>query len=425
MHQANNHIIPGIVRRKGLLATFLFFGLTLAAAAQQTGETESRKIVSAAAQKAPATPRARLLCKFPFTTFTGGVAVLRAQLAGYPDTLTFILDTGSGGISLDSGTCVRLNIHPELSDKMIIGIGGVRRLFYVKHQSLTIGDLKMDSLDFHVGDYDVLSSVYGGKIDGIIGYSFFSRYIVRIDYDSNEVYVFSKGTMKYPRGGFYLRPALVSLPVQTGHLRDEREVDPRFYFDTGAGLCLLLSSEFLEDSALFFKDKKIFNTQAQGMGGKANMQVTTIREFRLGPYRFRNIPTHVFTDEFNITSYPALAGLIGNDILRRFNITMNYEKRLFYLVPNSHYRDPFDYSYTGLGLYWEDGEIRVGDVMKNSPADEAGFQIDDVIIGLNNNKSQNLQLYKSMMQNIGDKIKFQVSRPDGLVELNLKIKSIM
>ncbi len=38
-----------------------------------------------------------------------------------------------------------------------------------------MGVSRMDSLNFHVSDYDILSSVYGDSIDGIIGYSFFSQ----------------------------------------------------------------------------------------------------------------------------------------------------------------------------------------------------------------------------------------------------------
>jgi C-terminal processing protease CtpA/Prc len=130
------------------------------------------------------------------------------------------------------------------------------------------------------------------------------------------------------------------------------------------------------------------------------------------------LPTHIFDDEYNVTSYPYLAGLIGNDVLRRFNIILNYDKKIFYLMPNSHYRDQFDYSYTGLGLYWVEGEIRVGDVMKNSPAEKAGLKVDDVVIGVNDNLSQNLQLYKSMLQNTGDKVKLLVNRrPEGLLEM--------
>ena len=372
-------------------------------------------------------PPSRLITQIPFTTFTGGVVVVKAQLVGYPDTLNFIMDTGSGGISLDSITCVRLNITPQLTDKFISGIGGIRQLRYVNNRSLLIGNLKVDSLNFHVSDYDILSSVYGDRIDGIIGLSFYSRYIVKIDYDSNQMYVYSRGNFKYPKGGFTIKPNIVNLPIVGGELRDVRDVNASFYFDTGAGLCLLLNSDFINDSSILNTEKKPLPTQAQGMGGKANMKVTTMKEFKLGPYRFRNIPTHIFDDAFNVTSYPFLAGLIGNDVLRRFNIILNYDKRIFYLIPNSHFRDPFDYSYTGLGLYWIEGEIRVGDVMKDSPADKAGFKVDDIVVGINSNMSQNLQLYKSMLQNTGERVKILVNRPGGggMLELNLKVKSIL
>jgi hypothetical protein len=148
------------------------------------------------------------------------------------------MDTGSGGISLDSTTCIRLNITPVLTDKLIMGIGGVRQLRYVNDRSLKLGTLQIDSLNFHVSDYDILSSVYGDRIDGIIGYSFLSRYIVKIDYDSSQIYVYTKGNIKYPNGGYALKPNIVSLPVESAIIRDSREMNPRFYFDTGAGLCL-------------------------------------------------------------------------------------------------------------------------------------------------------------------------------------------
>jgi hypothetical protein len=166
-------------------------------------------------------------------------------------------------------------------------------------------------------------------------------------------------------------------------------------------------------------------TQAEGLGGKANMKLTSVKELRFGPYRFRNVPTYIFEDEYNVTSYPSLGGLIGNDILRRFNVILNYERREIYLLPNSHYRDPFDYSYTGLGLYWIDGEIRIGDVMKDSPAEKAGFKPDDVVVAVGNNFSKNLQAYKNILQNVGDRVSIIVKRPEGLVQLSLKIKSIL
>lgn len=369
---------------------------------------------------------AKLVTSVPFSVFAGGIVVIRAQLAGYPDTLNFIMDTGSVGISLDSSTCIRMNIRSVLSDKTITSVGGTRKLSFVNNQSLLLGQIMVDSLNFHIGDFRLLSSEYGNRIDGIIGDSFYTRYIVSIDYDSNQMYIYTKGNFNYPKGGFILKPTFTNLPAEWAGIHDIREVKARFYFDTGAGLCVLLNSEFIEDSSILFPGKKPFPIQAQGMGGKVIMHVTTIKEFKLGPYRFRNLPTHIFEDVYHITSYPSLAGLIGNDILRRFNIVLNYGKRIFYLKPNSHFNDPFDYSYTGLDLYWVEGEIRIGDVMTDSPAEKAGFRADDKVISVNENTSQNLQLYKSMLQNTGDRVRIVVYRSDtGIMDLSVKVKSIL
>jgi hypothetical protein len=222
-----------------------------------------------------------------------------------------------------------------------------------------------------------------------------------------------------------LRPIIAGLPIVGADLReDAKKFSSRFYFDTGAGLCALLSTDFVADSSLLDHRKKIYYTQAQGMGGKANMQLTTVKEVRVGPYRFRNVPTYLFEDQYNVTSYPSLAGLVGNDILRRFNVTLNYERRSIYLLPNSHYKDQFDYSYTGLSLYWEDGEVRVGDIMQGSPAEKAGLKADDVVLAVSNNFSGNVQTWKNLLQNAGEKIKILVKRNNELFQLTLVVKSI-
>ncbi|HEX9514388.1 MAG TPA: aspartyl protease family protein [Puia sp.] len=368
---------------------------------------------------------AKLITSFPFTVFTGGVILIRASFGNFPDSLNFILDTGSGGISLDSATVTRLKLQTLPSDKTILGIAGIRQVRFIYNETLHLPGLTVDSLNFHVNDYDILSSVYGEKVDGIVGYSFFSRYIVKVDYDSLKIYVYSKGSFKYPKGGHLLKPVIASLPIQAAQVRDAENINSRFYFDTGAGLCLLLSSDFVSDSSLLDPRKKTYATQAEGLGGKANMRLTTLKEVRLGPYRFRKVPTYIFDDDYNVTSYPNLGGLLGNDILRRFNVTLNYDHREIYLIPNSHYRDPFDYSYTGLGIYWVDGEIRVGDIMRGSPAEKAGLKLDDVVLAVNNNFSNNIQTYKNILQSIGEKVIVIVKRNGALQQLNLHVKSIL
>ena len=370
-------------------------------------------------------PAAKLLTSFPFRQFSGGVILIKASINESKDSLNFILDTGSGGISLDSQTVSHLQLRSQISDKTIRGIAGIRKVNFSYNNALILPGLRVDSLNFHINDYDILTSVYGEHIDGIIGYSFFNRYIVKIDYDSLLIHVYSKGSMKYPRGGFLLKPLLVNLLIQTARITDAEERMARFYFDTGAGLCLLLSKDFVEDSTLFTAKRKKVTTQVEGLGGKKQMELTTVKNFRLGPYRFKRVPAYVFEDEFNVTSYPYLGGLIGNDLLRRFNVTLNYEKRDIYITPNSHFRDLFDYSYTGLNFYLVNNEIVITDVMKNSPAEKAGFLAEDIIMAVNNNFSKNIQIYKTALQSPGEKVKILVYRNGQPLMLTMKVKSII
>jgi hypothetical protein len=248
-----------------------------------------------------------------------------------------------------------------------------------------------------------------------------------MDYDSMYMEVFTQGEFKYAKGGHILHPSIVTIPIQQIRIHDRDDLTNRFYFDTGAGLSFLLSEDYARDSLVLAtrKKKKPVLTQAEGLGGRMSMRLTTIKEVKVGPYKFRNVPTFLFEDEYNVTSYPFLGGLIGNDLLRRFNVTLNYKKREIHIIPNTHYSDLFDYAYTGLGMYLEGGKIMVEDVAPGSPAEEAGFQKGDVVLGINNNISNNIQIYKTMMQNVGDKLKFIVLREGGPMTLLLKPKSIL
>jgi hypothetical protein len=382
-------------------------------------------VTTGQAQEEFVSPPARFITKFPFRMLTGGIIIVKARLSNYPDTLSFILDTGSGGISLDSATAAELKLKTELSDRTIKGIAGLFRVHFAYNQALHLPQLSVDSLNFHINDYFVLTSAYGERIDGIIGYSFLSRYIVKIDYDSLNISVYSKGSMKYPRGGYLLKPEIQNIPVVASLVRDNRQQGGRYYFDTGAGMCLLLSADFVSDSVFIKPKRKWYATQAEGLGGKASMKQGVIKSVQIGPYRFKNVPTYIFDDEYNVTNYPNLGGLIGNDLLRRFNLIINYEKQHIYMIPNTHYKEGFDYSYTGLGMYMVDGEIEVVDIMPESPAEHAGFKAGDIIMAVGNNFSKNIQAYKNLLQSPGEKLKVLVLRPEGPVILTLKVKNIL
>ncbi len=381
--------------------------------------------ITANAQEEFVAPLSKLLTKFSFTQLSGGIIILRATIDNIKDSLNFVLDTGSGGISLDSTTVAELGLLHQKSDKTIRGIAGMKTVDFAYKHTLHLGGLLVENLDFHINDYDLLTSVYGVKIDGIIGYSFLRRFIVNIDYDLQKIEVYSPGITKYPKGGYLMRPNFSSLAYPTAIVADERQIINRFIFDTGAGLCLLLSEDFINDSAILKKKRKRFATQTEGLGGKKTMDVTVIKQMQIGPYKFKKVPIYIFVDDYNVTSYPLLGGLIGNEILRRFNVILNYPEQSIYLKPNTHYNDAFDYSYTGLGIYQIDGLITVVDIMAKSPGEKAGFKPGDIIISIDNNFSNNIQTFKTSLQNASGKIKIVVLRDSKPLILNLYMKNIL
>jgi C-terminal processing protease CtpA/Prc len=93
--------------------------------------------------------------------------------------------------------------------------------------------------------------------------------------------------------------------------------------------------------------------------------------------------------------------------------------------PNSHFKERFDYSYSGLGIYYVDGNIVIEDVLEDSPGEKAGLKSGDVIISIDNAFNAGIQVYKDMLQQVGARLKILVMRDGEAKLLSIKIKSFL
>src|SRR3977135_1933122 len=100
------------MRKKKIFGTALLFFLTVLTKAQE-------EFIE---------PPSKLLTRIPFEQLTGGVVIIQAFFDNFPDTLNFILDSGSSGISLDAATAAYLKLKPQATDKTIRGIAGIRKV---------------------------------------------------------------------------------------------------------------------------------------------------------------------------------------------------------------------------------------------------------------------------------------------------------
>ena len=118
-------------------------------------------------------------------------------------------------------------------------------------------------------------------------------------------------------------------------------------------------------------------------------------------------------------------GLIGNDIMRRFNVILNYPGGDIFITPNSHFTDLFDYSYTGLELYLVEGNVIVGDVAPGSPAEASGLKEGDEVIAVNKVFNQSLNQYKIALQTPNERVKLIIRRNGVVEEREVRVRSIL
>lgn len=368
---------------------------------------------------------ARLLSQFSFSKYLGGIVLLQAKLEPYSDTLNFILDTGSSGVSLDSLSAAGLGVESRLTDTFSSGIGGKRKVRFTFNRTLDFQGFKVDSLNIHINNYGLLSAIYNVRIDGIIGYSFLKRFIVTIDYEKKIMQVYSKGKMNYPEDGYVFNAPINAIPSEDITIKDSREWEGKFYFDSGAGLELLFSKQFVTDSNILLPKRKPLFIGVEGMLGREKMKVTVVKSFQLGPYKFKNVPTYIFDDTYNVLRYPQNMGLVGSGIFSRFNLILNYAENEIFIKPNKYFNDAFEYAYSGLSIWERNGKIEVFDIIPGSPAEKAAFAIGDEIMSVDNSFSFDIDIIRKALRCKNCGLEVFIKRDGALKKLHLRTTSIL
>lgn len=340
----------------------------------------------------------QLLASFPFQELTGGVILVKVNVDDFKDSLNFIFDTGNTGLSIDSTTAKELDLNIVATNKVIRGIAGEKPARFTYQHFIHFPGWSTGPYDMHISDYGLFEQVYGQRIDGIIGYSFFKQYIIKINYDKHQIECYAPGANVYPKGGYFLPINLYKFPVNMVQLEGRSAVDSKTIFDLGAGLNYLVSKQLLNEHPILPVPTQFYPTQVEGFGGKKVIDLTVVKKMSIGKYMFKKVPIHVFEDESNILNYPNLGGILGTDLLRRFNIVLDYPAEKIHIKPNTRFRDRFDYHYSGLSFYMIDGSITIVDIIQGSPGDLYGFEVDDIVVAIDGNLVSNLHVLKDKME---------------------------
>jgi len=303
----------------------------------------------------------------------------------------FVLDTGVGPMIITEPSIIDTLNFTLMRKIKLSGLGLETVDAYVSQNvKAKIGNASVNHIPTAILKEDLfnLSGHLGMKIYGLIGYSFFNSFIVDIRYSESRI-IFSDVDRKVKYRGNKvpiiienLKP-YVDVAVETP---DGGIVTARLLMDTGASHAL--SMEMLNSKAFPLPQTTIKANLGMSLSGQIKGAMGRIRSFKLGDFVFKDVVTG-FPDFESISKKIDLTfrnGNLGAEMMRKFDVQLNYQEKIMYLKPNSLAKVPFQHDMVGMVVYLDQAEYKrviIGEIDDGSPAEKAGLCPYDEIIGVN------------------------------------------
>lgn len=242
---------------------------------------------------------------------------------------------------------------------------------------------------------------------------------------------------------------------------DSESLPVKLLVDTGSSDALWL---FEEDSLQMkpLNDNYFMDFLGNGLSGSVYGKRSKIKSFKLKSFVLKDVNV-AFPDSTSISyarKHEERNGSISGEILRRFNIIMDYTHARITLKRNNKFKAPFRYNKSGITVE-QDGirvvkerqttlpqrnsepserntiyvdikyqyslkpAFKIAELRKDSPAEKAGLMIGDVILAINGKGTQNMKLQdliELFSNDDGKMIRLEVERDQVPFHVNFRLE---
>lgn len=291
--------------------------------------------------------------RIPFT-WTPGQIEIAVRVNDAP--ATFLLDTASEYSVVSSRLAAQLQLPLEPSHGRD----------FARDVRLAIGGITLEHQRVMVTPFDGYYA-RGRSIDGLIGYDLFARFVVAIDFTERCLTLSEPSSFKPPADTiavpieFVGRLATVQSKVG---LTDGRSLDARLVIDTGASQGVILRYPFAETNGLLdsgsvasaLRDsesvasalrRKLPSIDSESVASALRRKLPSIvdvqalidvpvQDVSIGGWTFDHPRVEAQREPSGSGAFTSTDGLIGNTLLQRFVLFVDYPHRRVLLKPLRH-----------------------------------------------------------------------------------------
>ena len=358
--------------------------------------------------------RGKVVTKISFLN-KSGVIVVPVQINDFK-ILNLILDTGMSG-------AVVVLFHKESIEELKLengqiallgGAGGEKQKqgYLFTDAKVNLADIEMKNQTIVVFDEPRETSDWSW--DGVIGKSLFDKYVTEIDYENSTL------TFYEPEDFGINSVAPVPINLDHGFPVVETEIvigtdnknQIKSVVDIGHRSTFLIKQDSTKN--ILPPSFTIDAMAGRGIQGEVLSKIGRISELNIRQFSFKNIPISFLDENENMGVPSSIAeGNIGNLVLNRFKLVLDYPRKQIFLIPNKNIGEQFEVNMAGLMIEQDNNGVGlVRYVIKDSPASENGIQKGDKIISLNGKdirEYNSREVYNLFIQE-GERIKITVER---------------
>lgn len=406
--------------------------------------------------------------KIPFQLINN-LIIINIELNGVK--LNFLLDTGVENtvlFSLEETDTVAFEKVEKVKIRGL-GVGNSIDALLSKDNFIRIKDfVDKKHAVYIVLDQDVnFSSLLGIPVHGIIGYEFFKKYLVEVNYQNKKIVVYKTGfeLSKKELNKYSQIPITLELEkpyILTKVSLNNSELETKLLIDTGSSDALWL---FENKKSIVCPKLNFEDFLGRGLSGDIYGKRSRIEKIQLGEHEIKS-PTSAFPEVSSLENLNFVKnrnGSIGSEILKRFKIIFDYKNQLIYLKKNNLFNELFNYNmsgievqHTGKQLLKEEIELKtttknaeisfidntrrfkyefvlkplfeITNVRKDSPAEKSGLKKGDVLSKINGRYGFNFSLQdinELFTSEEGKWIIIEVERASKILSFRFQLKKML